>query len=292
MEQQLYSMDDTELKELQAKSLEVLMYFKKICDANGLLFYLCGGACIGAIRHRGFIPWDDDIDVFMPREDYERLAAVWNEAADASKYSYCRTDEKVYTRLQLAAVGDENTTFIKARQADLDLPHTVRIDILPLDGCPNSRIKRKIQIFWALIHSMFIVGEPHTSKGRLLEGISKALLGCVRGKKARYRVWNYAKRKMTKYRFDECDKVTELCSWYQYMVNEYPRKAFDSAELVPFEDTTVPVPVGYDCYLSMAFGNYMTMPPKSQRYAKHDIVYMNLNEGYKQYKGIYYCTDK
>ncbi|MCI7126847.1 MAG: LicD family protein, partial [Clostridium sp.] len=78
-------------KKIQDKELEMLLYFQKICDEHHLTFYLCGGGLIGAIRHRGFIPWDDDLDVFMPRPDYEKLSAIWNEYADTQKYSYCRT---------------------------------------------------------------------------------------------------------------------------------------------------------------------------------------------------------
>ena len=65
-----------ELKRIQDKSLEMALYFKKICDENDLMFYFCGGCCIGAVRHGGFIPWDDDVDVFMPRRDYEILKRI------------------------------------------------------------------------------------------------------------------------------------------------------------------------------------------------------------------------
>ncbi len=67
--QQCARLSQDKIRELQLKSLEIAIYFKKFCEENNLLFYLCGGGCIGAIRHKGFIPWDDDIDVFMPRKD-------------------------------------------------------------------------------------------------------------------------------------------------------------------------------------------------------------------------------
>ena len=64
-------------KEIQEKELSMLLYFKEFCDKHNLRFYLCGGGLIGAIRHNGFIPWDDDLDLFMPRPDYEKLAELW-----------------------------------------------------------------------------------------------------------------------------------------------------------------------------------------------------------------------
>lgn len=72
-----------EIKKIQEKSLEMALYLKKICVDNNLLFYFCGGCCIGTIRHQGFIPWDDDVDVFMPRRDYEILKRIWKSKADS-----------------------------------------------------------------------------------------------------------------------------------------------------------------------------------------------------------------
>ena len=137
-----------ELKGLQAKSLEILKVFKEFCDRNGLLFYFCGGCCIGTLRHGGFIPWDDDIDVFMPRPDYERLTQLWNKEMADTPYMFSRATEKQFLRSLLSAVVDTNTTFIKERQADLDIPHGVRLEILPLDGCPDSQFARRIQMMW------------------------------------------------------------------------------------------------------------------------------------------------
>ncbi len=79
---------EKELRELQLKSLDMLLYFKKICEENSLLFYFCGGCCMGALRYKGFIPWDDDIDVFMPRSDYEKLKEIWDNDNSRYKISY------------------------------------------------------------------------------------------------------------------------------------------------------------------------------------------------------------
>lgn len=75
-------MGEISLRELQNKSLEIALYFKDFCNEHGLLFYMCGGCCIGSLRHKGFIPWDDDVDVFMPRDDYEKLKELWPKYAN------------------------------------------------------------------------------------------------------------------------------------------------------------------------------------------------------------------
>ena len=278
-----------ELRAIQEKSLEILVYFKDFCQKHGLLFYFCGGCCIGAIRHKGFIPWDDDIDVFMPRKDYERLAQLWPKEADP-QYAYCRSDKGHYLRSLLSAISDENTTFIKERQQDLDISHGIRLEILPLDGCPESRFARKRQILWALIYSMFNNNEAPTSKGKGAYLLGRFLLTLTPTQGMRYRVWRLAEKRMSRWPITpETKHITELCARYQYMVNDYPAEAFASAKWVEFEGLSMPVPIGYDTYLRMAFGDYMQLPPEEERIPKHEAVLVDTEHSYRQYKGTYYC---
>lgn len=282
--------EKNELMALQKKSLEILQVFKEFCDKHHLLFYFCGGCCIGTIRHRGFIPWDDDIDVFMPRKDYEKLTELWPAEMGDTKYRFCRSNEKEFLRSLLSAISDETTTFIKERQSDLDISHGVRLEILPLDGCPSSRSKRRLQILWALIYQLYMNQEAPTSKGRLFEWGGKLLLGMAPSWKRRYKIAKFAEKQMSKYPIESCDRITELCARYQYMVNEYPREAFESAQYQQFEGLEMPIPVGYDAYLQMAFGDYMSLPPEEQRIPKHEAVYIDVENSYKNYKGIYYSV--
>lgn len=278
-----------DIKRLQEKSLEMYKYFKNICDKNGLTHFFCGGCCIGALRHSGFIPWDDDIDVFMPRKDYNALFDIWKANADETRYKICRTSKDEYTRIQFLTISDENTTFIKSRQADLDIPHGIRLDIIPIDGSPKSSLKRKIQIGWALIYSMFINGEPHTSKGKLLEIMSKATLALFPTVKSRYKIWKFAEKQMSKYPLEKSPFAKELCVWYEVMVRNYPSKLFKDVVYHDFEDIKVPLPIGYDEYLHMAFkGDYMQLPPLEAQTPKHEIVFYDLDNSYKKYRKIEY----
>lgn len=274
-----------ELKDLQHKSLEILIMFDKFCKEHNLKYFLCGGACIGTIRNGGFIPWDDDIDVFMFRADYEKLKEAF---VNSEKYRLCRTNENTFYRSMITAISDESTTFIKERQKDLDIEHGVRLEIIPLDNCPSGNFSRKLQILWALTYQIYNNQEPPTSKGKLLEFIGKVMLFCFPTWKMRYRVSKFAEKQMTKYNKKSCTHITELCSRYQYMVNEYPKEIFEGAVYKEFEGISVPLPQGYDEYLKMAFGNYLELPPENEQIPKHDAVFIDLENPYKNYKGKYY----
>ncbi len=278
-----------EIRELQEKCLEIALVFQKFCEKHHLLFYLCGGCCIGALRHGGFIPWDDDIDVFMPREDYETLCELWPKEMDPAKYRLSRTDKDHFLRSQLTAITDEETTFVKERQQDLDMAHGVRLEVLPLDGCPSSRFKRRCQLLWGLAYQIYINQEAPTSKGKFLYMVGKIMLFLAPGWKNRYRMAMLCERKMSKYPIAECEYVTELCVRYNYMVNEYPKEIFASAVYKEFEGHLLPLPVGYDTYLKMAFGDYMELPPEEKRVPSHDGVCVDVHKSYRNYRGKAYA---
>lgn len=284
-EQKLQPIDlsPSELRQMQLKSLEMFRYLEGFCNEHGLLVYFCGGCCIGALRHKGFIPWDDDVDVMMPREDYEKLAELWPQFADIEKYSYLRPNATLVTGDLMAKICDNTTTLITVYQQGKDMPQGLTLDIIPLDGCPSSRMARRIQKAWALVFSLYCSQTVPTKHGGIMALGSKALLALVPGKKARYHIWRHAERQMTKYRIDDCEKITELCSGPGYMQNEYPKECFTSAVQAEFEGDMAPIPVGYDRYLRMAFGDYMELPPEEKRVPQHSVVVLDLETPYSQY---------
>ena len=103
--------------QLQEKCLEMAEYFVSFCKQHELLCYLCGGGAIGALRHKGFIPWDDDLDFFMPRKDYEKLIELWPKEADA-RYVMSNSDEHYLDRNLFVTIRDKETTCVKPYQAD------------------------------------------------------------------------------------------------------------------------------------------------------------------------------
>lgn len=279
--QKLYEFTPETLRKLQLKELDTLVYFKEFCDKNNLLFYLCGGCCIGSLRTGGFIPWDDDIDILMPRDDYEKLYKLWDNDKH-ERFKLLRTDEKIFTGNIFTTIVDTETTCVKANQAHLDIPFGIMMDIFPIDGCPKGKFKRTMQKLNAMIYSLFLAQIVPENHGGIMALGSKFMLSIVKSPKAREKKWRNAERRMSKYKISDCEYITELCEGVHSMQPEYPKEWFASAVYREFEGLQMPIPVGYDPYLKKAFGDYMTPPPEDKQKPHHDMILVDTERSYKE----------
>ena len=278
---------DKQLRALQLEGLRMASYIYDFCKRNDLLIYFCGGCCIGALRHGGFVPWDDDVDYFMPREDYERFVRLWQEQEKDGPYVLVKSDENLVDRNLFLTIRNPKTTFIKTYQQDLTLCHGVAVDILPLDGYPDSPWARKRQMMWALIYSLFCAQTVPVNHGGVMALGSRVLLSLVRSPRLRYRIWMCAQRHMTQWKIEDCSGITELCSVPHYMKNRYEKAWFASAVEKEFEGIPMPLPVGYDAYLHTVFGEYMQLPPPEKQVPSHEAVCIDLEHPYTEHADLY-----
>lgn len=273
----ILKLDQKALRELQLAELDGLVFFDKYCRSHGLTYYLCGGCLIGAVRHKGFIPWDDDTDVLMPRPDYERFLELYKKEKPSDRFLLLDDDEEHFYGNIFATLTDTDHTMVKDYQEHLDMPHGVPLDIFPIDGLAEGKIARYIQYIWTMIYSLFRSQTVPKNHGGLLSLGSKLLLKIFKKHKTRVRIWKYAEKKMSGYNFDEAQNVAEFCAGYYFMKKVYPRSIYKDVCELDFEGKRFFAMGDYDAYLKIPFGNYMELPPQEERLPHHEIVKLELN---------------
>jgi lipopolysaccharide cholinephosphotransferase len=283
--------NEHEIRSVQLKALDILEHFMDFCNKHALSCFVIGGALIGAAREGGFIAWDDDIDVFMPRGDYEKLLELWPRDG-LGQYMLCRSNEEINYRHTDTSIVDTATTFINTHSKDLNIAHGICIDIIPLDGCAPGGIKRAMQIFWAMAFCLFNAQRLPDNQGRLAKVLAKAAYAIVQKPKTRYKIWSMAEKRMSQYPISESAYVAELVTGMKYLKLRYPKEIFASSVQLGFEGTQISAPAGYRQYLSMAFGDYMSPPPESERKPKHHTEYYSATQPYAEFKGIFYALAK
>lgn len=268
-----------DFERLKTIELNMLKEFIAICNKHNLRYFVLGGTCLGAIRHKGFIPWDDDIDVGMPRKDYnEFLRVAQGELSNGLFLQNGKTDPNF--PLNFTKIRNSNTTFIESTMKNIDMNHGVYIDIFPLDGYKKSifrKIKRKI--CGGKIGMVYGDRPKQTIKRKI-----KNLMINIFNKD-----YKTARDKLdamyAKFDFDKSETVVNYCgAWGDKEI--VPRSVFGSGVEKDFEDLKVIAPENYDEYLTKMYGNYMEFPPIEKRVARHDTEIIDLDKPYGYYKKL------
>ncbi len=259
--------DQAELKEVL---LDALVHFADFCDANDLRYYLCGGTLLGAIRHRGFIPWDDDIDVIMPRPDYERFMEI-TKGGMTDRYSaqsHTHNPKHVYPFIK---VYDRKTVLIEDRYATT-ADSGVFIDVFPLDGIPESDSlfrKRLARIkFWRKIDTY--AGTSTIASKNALRTVTRAVLVGL-GKTIGTRFINGKIDRIARACSLESSKFCGVLVWGYGAREKMVSSTFLPRTRVVFEGHEFYTTNGYDEYLRGLYGDYMTLPPEEKRVSHHDF---------------------
>lgn len=267
------------LKEVE---LRMFLEFLKICKKNSLSYFLVGGTALGAVRHKGFIPWDDDIDVALPREDYDRfLEIAQGLLPDDMFLQTYKTDKN--TPFSFAKIRKTDTTFIEKPTSMLKINHGVYIDIFPLDGYPKTFLKRKIlSIKCRLLqlpvsNALFTeVHEQLTVKQKLANKLSAIL----------YPDYREAVEKRDLLFKKHPYHASEIIANYSgaWGIKEVmPKEIFGEGIKGSFEGIDVILPQHYHQYLTRLYGDYMELPPIEKRKAPHNCTVIDLGRSYIEY---------
>lgn len=258
-------------KVIIAETMRILMEIDKICKLLGLRYWLFWGTLIGAIRHHGFIPWDDDLDIAMPRNDYELFLAYCDLHQD-ELWPLVALHETPGRRLPFTITRMSNTTYRQIGEYGTYVDELgIFVDIYPLDGLGRDfeqARRRKKECSKHLVRYMQAsCFEPvHKRDGRVRRVLKRCRAAFLRSPEM------YHARMMalaTEFRFDESEYVANA-TWapgYDDMI--FRRAAFDKTIYVDFEGAEAPVPSCYDEILSKAYGDYMELPPKTDRVGHH-----------------------
>ena len=283
-------LSETELHNLHRVLRIVLDDLIQICNTNNLHFILIGGSAIGALRSCGFIPWDDDIDVAMPREDYEKFVHLKQNAFSDEKFFLQTFETDPHYMWNFAKLRDSSTTYIEHSFRNIRMNHGLWLDIFPLDGIskePKDAKKLVHRIGWTW-HNNYMMRmyakRRKISKDTWLKDIFLNIyaylffwtnVGHWRNK--------LEEKRYLKYKTCECKQ------WVFYHSNSRTKgivlRDWWAGEAVygEFEGLKVRLPHNYDAYLSWAYGDYMTPPPENKRISLHPSKHCSATIGYKEY---------
>ena len=248
----------TELDEIKKIELDILLYIDKLCKKNSIKYFLAYGTLIGAVRHNGFIPWDDDIDITMPRPDYEKFIRVMKNESDIYKLICLENCQNDYS-YPFAKVYDSRTNIHEAwRPMKEELG--IYVDILPLDGLGNERkeVNNNANKLLKLAKQIWYMD---TVKGKNFKG---NILNAI-GRKNLNRCFKHISKKNNYYNTQYVGMLTWPSDQIEIIEQKYYIENIDGV----FEGFSFPIPKYYDIILSNIYGNYMELPPKEEQTLKH-----------------------
>jgi len=261
------------LEQIHEIDLNLTKEFIKICNKFNLKYYIIGGTFLGAIRHKGFIPWDDDMDIAMPRDDYEKFLEIANnELPENMRLVTFYNDEN--HRYFLPRLVDLNTEIIEKRFEKIGKKSNLFIDIFPIDGTPNNGLLRKIYYFRVLFNRMLVSLHyiDTIDPARKRKFYEKVLITfgkiipikkLINPKKVLIKIDNLLKKQ----KIEKSNNVGTIMGAYRTR-EIVPKEYFGVPTEYQFEDIKLTGPEKYDEYLTHMYGDYMT-PPKNKDNNSH-----------------------
>ncbi|MBR6027697.1 MAG: LicD family protein [Clostridia bacterium] len=282
-------MIDIDLNELHQVQFNILKEFDRVCKKHGLTYFLGYGTLLGAIRHKGFIPWDDDIDVVMLSDQYEKLMQIpqseWNP-----RYFMQNSETDPNFTVCFTKIRDSETTLINKIQQHLDINHGVDIDVYPLCKLSDNPNQRKRQYLRTMLYMLLVVNEPPDNHGKIYYYGGKIILTLLPDG-LRRRMIKRLKKQITKWQNQDVKEAYLVNGNIEVMRETVQCEWFKSTREQEFEGQMFPVPIGAEKWLATRYGkDFMELPPPEMRGVKLDVfAKIDLHSSYKKYRGIDYA---
>lgn len=262
--------DDYGFIELQNVILNIAKDADAFCQANGIEYCLMGGSALGAKRHGGFIPWDDDLDFFMTPDNYEKFRNAFNSKGDKGKY-YLQELGAVNGRVITAKIRLNNSYYEEEILKGWKIHHGVYIDIFILHTCPDNKIKRYWQYFWAKYLIVKGLANKDYQRG---SGLKNNFIKCVGWVLPKRFLLDFGLRQVYRFRHEQSEYLCNYLGKALMKSGTYKRKYFEGVKRVPFETISLYAPALVEDFLRDRFGDYMK-PPSAERikYEQHSSTW-------------------
>lgn len=266
------------MNELQEKLTEMLGWYHDVCKKENLRYFVLGGTALGAKRHEGFIPWDDDIDVGMPRNDYEKFIKLGEKYGNRYIIEYpSQNKDFVYPYTK---IYDSSTTLIENTRTKIK--RGIYIDVFPLDGCGNSMDEslKRFKKIDKLINLLCTRTCALRSNRSLCKNVAILVSRCIpefiiNTQRLMKKINNLSMC----LNYDKSEYIANYAgNWHEREISE--RCWFGEPKLYKFEHLEVFGADNIDAYLKKMYGDYMKLPPEDKRITHHDYVLMDLNKSY------------
>lgn len=267
------------VRDVQDKILEVMKYIDVVCRKNGIIYYIMGGTALGAIRHGGFIPWDDDLDIFMTLEEYGKFKAAM--AADGNPKFILQEWRTVDKYLEYAKVRMNGTTFIEESFKDRkDMHQGIYVDIMMLHKVPDCKFVQKLVYYENKFVTLYALSQrnwkPKSGGQKMVLNLLNVLPCQLIAKLCYRRIYKYEDRKEG---FKWCYWITPA----KFRSGLFEPKFFESPVDVPFEDTFFYGSKYIKEYLEYRYGNYMKLPSEEQQKAAVHAMIFDTEKDYTEY---------
>ena len=275
-----------ESDKLKSILLEMYKAISSLCDRYGLVYMLGGGSCLGAIRHKGFIPWDDDLDMMMPRDSYEELIdhLISGELGPEFEFSYPQKNED--SRNPFLKVFKKGTFDIELQNINTPFPKGVFIDIFPIDSAPSSKIGQRIKGFISdlirRISTSVLYSEYPSDEYSAFMALDEEANKRYKQRLIVGKIFGIIKHKTWVFWFDCFVKSSRNTGYWTiatgrkgYCGETLPQSVFVPTTTSSFEGIVTNIPADYDTYLKSLYRNYMQIPPENKR-ERHQVFLLRL----------------
>ncbi len=270
------------LKEVQKNQLHILIEFDRICKKHNLTYQLFSGTLLGAIRHGGVIPWDDDIDVCMLRKDYEKFIKVCGFELDSSYFLQTHETDPEYI-MQFAKIRKNNSLFVEQATSKTNIHQGIYIDVFPLDNVEPNEFIGKIQYI-----TIYLLGRLNLTRVKMHCLNTKSSF-----KKMSSLISHYLLKVIPKKTTDSIQKklycmfINRDTQYVNHLTNGVSKKrwgmflrkksTFNDLILVEFNGHKFPAPANYHEVLTRHYGNYMELPPEDKRISHHRVIKIDVD---------------